>query len=783
MATSVFTTQPLPSLDQGQNSRGLAGNLNTPALPSLSTLTIGSNNGSGIPSMTPAAPAAPKAAAPSAYTVAAGDTLSAIAAKNGMSLASLLAVNPQYKVNPNLIKPGQIVNFGSSTPATPSTINLQPNIKTPSGAVVNPSTGGLVTPPAGGAAATKPFVPDPAAIANLADRIRTEAAGASTTDNTQHPPATIEAATVGSPATPDLTALQTADETALKAYQDSQNMTPEEIANAQAENSLTDNFNTTNTATGHQPIPLEFITGQQKNLAEQKNNQMTSLQNTAALLQAKRTAATTASKFALDRADAAITSAKSDAAAKATAEAAANKPVSVSPGGTLVNPSTGKTVFGSPSNPVSVAPGSNLVDPKTGKIIYSSPVASQTFSNLPQVNMTAGNTPSTTDQTTFLSSLGDQNLATLIKGIANYTISPSSIPTKQYKGVGALSQADVLTLASQYDPTYDSKQYATRQAIMKNFTSGSYSQNITALNTATEHLGSLAASMKELGNSNVVPLNWLKNSVLPIFGIKSTSGTALNLSAVSGELANVFKKSGATDAEIKNIGVLGVNSTPTDVKSYISKAVDLMVGKLQGLNDTYEMGMGKSPDNGFMSTSSIAALQKLKDAGFDVTIPGQDQGGGGSIYSTPGGTQYEQGADGLYYPKASGGAGNAVSAKSLSEAVGKYESGGNYGTIGPVTSSGDKAYGKYQVMGNNIPSWTKEVLGKSMTPQQFLNDKAAQDKVAEAKLGQYLTKYGTPEDAASAWFSGGPLSTNMGKKDVLGTTVPQYIKSVMKNLA
>ena len=38
------------------------------------------------------------------------------------------------------------------------------------------------------------------------------------------------------------------------------------------------------------------------------------------------------------------------------------------------------------------------------------------------------------------------------------------------------------------------------------------------------------------------------------------------------------------------------------------------------------MGMGKAPENGFMSTSSIAALQKLKDAGFDVTIPGQDQG-------------------------------------------------------------------------------------------------------------------------------------------------------------
>lgn len=146
------------------------------------------------------------------------------------------------------------------------------------------------------------------------------------------------------------------------------------------------------------------------------------------------------------------------------------------------------------------------------------------------------------------------------------------------------------------------------------------------------------------------------------------------------------------------------------------------------------------------------------------------------------GVQYIDDGTGNFVPKGNGGAGNAVSAKKLTSAIGQYESGGNYQAKGPITKNGDRAYGKYQVMGNNIPSWTKAILGVSMTPQQFLNDQKAQDKVAEAKLGQYLEKYGTYEDAASMWFSGRPVAKAGNSKDVLGTTVNSYVSSVINYL-
>lgn len=108
-------------------------------------------------------------------------------------------------------------------------------------------------------------------------------------------------------------------------------------------------------------------------------------------------------------------------------------------------------------------------------------------------------------------------------------------------------------------------------------------------------------------------------------------------------------------------------------------------------------------------------------------------------------------------------------------AIASNESGGRYNAIGPQTKTGDRAYGKYQVMGANVPTWTEEALGQRMTPAEFLNDTNAQEKVFRHKFGSYLNQYGTPQDAASMWFSGKPLAEAGGRSDVTGTTVPGYV--------
>lgn len=113
------------------------------------------------------------------------------------------------------------------------------------------------------------------------------------------------------------------------------------------------------------------------------------------------------------------------------------------------------------------------------------------------------------------------------------------------------------------------------------------------------------------------------------------------------------------------------------------------------------------------------------------------------------------------------------------EALGFIESTDNYNAKGPVMTKGmykgDRAYGKYQVMGKNIPVWTQQVLGKAMTPQEFLKDTEAQDAVAAHKLQESFDRYGTWDDAASVWFSGRPMSKAGDASDGYNT-VPEYVQ-------
>ena len=121
--------------------------------------------------------------------------------------------------------------------------------------------------------------------------------------------------------------------------------------------------------------------------------------------------------------------------------------------------------------------------------------------------------------------------------------------------------------------------------------------------------------------------------------------------------------------------------------------------------------------------------------------------------------------------------------KKIASAIGQFESGGNYKAQGPVVTSGmykgERALGKYQIMPSNIPAWSKEALGYSITAKQFLEQPELQDAIAEYKMDKILKQYGNIGDVASVWFSGRPVNKAGNSKDVLGTSVPQYVKNVI----
>lgn len=101
---------------------------------------------------------------------------------------------------------------------------------------------------------------------------------------------------------------------------------------------------------------------------------------------------------------------------------------------------------------------------------------------------------------------------------------------------------------------------------------------------------------------------------------------------------------------------------------------------------------------------------------------------------------------------------------------------GDYQAVGPRTGKGNRAYGRYQVMDFNIGPWTEKYLGQRLTPEQFLANPNAQDAVFQGEFGSYIDRFGNPQDAASAWFTGRPLSEGAGRSDILGTTGSSYVQ-------
>ena len=239
---------------------------------------------------------------------------------------------------------------------------------------------------------------------------------------------------------------------------------------------------------------------------------------------------------------------------------------------------------------------------------------------LPSVKMTSEGLPDKATQAEFLAQF-PQDIATDIKMIANYQMNPSAFATRQYKGVGNVTQSQILAWVGQYDPTYNQAQYASRQALLTNFASGKYSQNVNSLNTAIGHLNDLVDNFAKLGNEGLTPYNYLKNKAQQAFGAGGITSAESNITAATNELATVFKGSGATDQEInawKN--TMSTSASPEQAKAFIETAITLLNSRLEALNGTYTSGMGKPKEGGFLSDKNQQALLMLKAKGYDVQI-------------------------------------------------------------------------------------------------------------------------------------------------------------------
>lgn len=122
--------------------------------------------------------------------------------------------------------------------------------------------------------------------------------------------------------------------------------------------------------------------------------------------------------------------------------------------------------------------------------------------------------------------------------------------------------------------------------------------------------------------------------------------------------------------------------------------------------------------------------------------------------------------------------GNVSSFDSFMAAIASQESGGEAAPYSTVNSIG--AVGKYQVMKANVPNWSKQVLGYSISWQKFRDTPSLQEKIVRGILKGYYDKWG-PRGAAAAWYAGpGNHDLDMSTASQSGgPSIKEYVDSVV----
>jgi hypothetical protein len=198
-----------------------------------------------------------------------------------------------------------------------------------------------------------------------------------------------------------------------------------------------------------------------------------------------------------------------------------------------------------------------------------------------------------------------------IQGLLNY-----QIPLPAGNALARPEWATVLSRALQIDPTFDVKRYGERQAYLKDYASGQTGRAITSLDTVMHHLDSFNNSATALHNTGL-PIynafaNWMRESTIGFPEKKQFDNDA---GAVEGELANVFKATGATDQEIHAWrSRLSSSETPEEFKANVASLVDLINGRMSAVGNRYKSVMGHdAPD--FLSPESRAIFNRFSQGG------------------------------------------------------------------------------------------------------------------------------------------------------------------------
>jgi len=194
---------------------------------------------------------------------------------------------------------------------------------------------------------------------------------------------------------------------------------------------------------------------------------------------------------------------------------------------------------------------------------------------------------------------GDVLLHMLNPGVAAqvqaYSEGRLTFPTAQSERTPLMRQ--IVNLAMQYNPGMDASTFTTRQAMRESLAKGGFGDNVNALNTGMNHMNTFVDAYATLKNGDYPTYNTAANWAGDKFGDtdiqRALGATDTASTALSGEMAKVFKSNGATDQEISAWNPkFNTEAPPAEVAGTLATGTDLLDGRMSTLATQYNRTMG-----------------------------------------------------------------------------------------------------------------------------------------------------------------------------------------------
>lgn len=206
---------------------------------------------------------------------------------------------------------------------------------------------------------------------------------------------------------------------------------------------------------------------------------------------------------------------------------------------------------------------------------------------------------------------GDEYIKTLpagmqnvVKGLIEYKLPLNQLSSRTGERKAAFEHA------AQADPNFNVAKYQQRQKVMNDFTSGPTANNLTALDQALNHMGTLSQLASALQNNDVPAINAVVNEVRKQTGDPRVTNFVTAQQAVATELMRVFRQVNASEQETKEwMAHFPLNGSPAQIQQALGTGAKLLEGRVNALNTRWNNGM--DTDTGYPRLMSPQAKQSL----------------------------------------------------------------------------------------------------------------------------------------------------------------------------